>query len=198
MTKAMFAGVANSGKSSLKSRIVCWQASSNVRFPRSRSDFLNCWNCFEPVIGNEGRSVVQLAGQTCLLAQGSDLLRSSQFPVLPGISKMLNTLPTPHERKETILVFSPFPLLPSQCHTIFASTMPQKNQLDGRPTNQSESNSKPSTNQTKLVKRKSNSARELKVRVYFIVIQILSFTDWTCCPESSVGPLGWGSYTDSL
>ena len=44
MTKAMFVSVANSGKSSLKSRIVCWHASSNVRFPRSRSDGLNCGN----------------------------------------------------------------------------------------------------------------------------------------------------------
>ena len=45
-TKAMFASVANLGKSSLKSRILCWHASSNVRFPRSRSDLLNLR--FEP------------------------------------------------------------------------------------------------------------------------------------------------------
>ena len=101
-----------SGKSSLKSRIVCWDDSSNVRFPRNAVWPLKLRKQrFDPVTRNEGGNVncPQLAGQTCLLAQWSHLLCSSQFPVLPGFSEC-RTRPCPHsyERKETSLSFHHF------------------------------------------------------------------------------------------
>ena len=86
---------------------------------------------------------------------------SSQFPVLSGIEFwILNTLPTPHEQKETSLVFSPFSFLPSLCHAFspVQTTMLHKSQREKTNywTNQPESNSKPWTSQTKIVNRKSN------------------------------------------
>ena len=165
MTKAMFAGVANSAKSSLKSRILCWHASSNVRFPRNA-----LWplvlrkQCFELVTGGEGRSMVLswLAKVICVVPS---------FRCAAGYLGMSNTLPTPHERQETSLSFHHFRFcLAYSMHLRRFRTMLPKCRPD-----QSESNHKPSTNETKIVKRKSSHARSLKVCIYFIIIQILSF-----------------------
>ena len=120
------------------------------------------------------------------------ILHSSQFPVLPGIFQMSNTLPTPHEWKETSQVFLPLSFLPSLCQLFtychafwryngWCRQNVSHSVWEDQLTNQKAMNNinKPSTNLTKIVKRKYNYARE--VRDYFIAIQIPSFIVWTCC-----------------
>ena len=100
-------------------------------------------------------------------------------------------VPTPNEQKKGQTVFSPF-LLPKHQRRLVSLQCRQKVSVR-KPTDQSESNSKPSTNQTKVVKRKSNRARELKVCVYFVVIQIPPFIYWTCgAGRRGVRGHGWG------
>ena len=80
---------------------------------------------------------------------------------------MWTPCPLPMNKKKLAWCFrQSVSFLPSLCHAL----SPGQTVSVRRSANQPESNSKPSTNQRKVVKRTSNHARKIKVRVYFIVI----------------------------
>ena len=159
-------------------------------FQEAAADLLICENSPLSLSREMRAGMSSPAGWPNLSASTVITFSALFFPVLPGISECQTPFSLPTNENKLAGSFRHF------CFCLAYATLfyrVKKSAWEDQLTNQKAIVNHQPIGQ--IVKRKSNAnhAWALKVHIYLIVIQILPFIDWTCCPERSAGLLDWGA-----